>query len=574
VEAGVQAIAELLPRVNDVRRTRLSADKIVLGTNCGGSDGNSGVTANPALGVASDLLVAQGGTSVLAETPEIYGAEHLLTRRAISRAVGEKLVERIKWWEWYTGIFGAEINNNPSPGNKDGGLTTIYEKSLGAIAKGGIDPAVEAQLFTMMQNDALQQILMTASRERSERSVLRIIVDGLAAQPHVALARIWLTGPGDICATCRMRPECPDQSRCLHLEASSGRSLAEPSAYWTRIDGDFRRFPVGVRKVGQIAATGIPLFVANTAEQSEWIARPEWATREHIRSFAGQPLVFGSETLVVIAVFSRVELTEIDIRWLRLFADQAAITIVNARAFEEIERLKGRLELENEYLREEISQSQACSDIVGSSPVLKKVLEQIDLVAGTNANVLILGESGTGKELVARAIHQRSRRRDRPLVKVNCASIPKELFESEFFGHAKGAFTGALRDRIGRFQLADGGTIFLDEVGEIPLDLQSKLLRVLQEREFERVGEETSRRVDVRIIAATNRDLEAESRAGRFREDLYYRLAVAHVVVPPLRERREDVAILAERFWRDLAARVSSRAVLAFVEGGRLLVRV
>ncbi|MBY0233020.1 MAG: altronate dehydratase family protein [Gemmataceae bacterium] len=143
VEAGVQAIAELLPRANDVKRVPLSADKIVLGTNCGGSDGNSGVTANPALGVASDLLVAQGGTSILAETPEIYGAEHLLTRRAISREVGEKLVERIKWWEWYTGIFGTEINNNPSPGNKEGGLTTIYEKSLGAIAKGGSTALVD-----------------------------------------------------------------------------------------------------------------------------------------------------------------------------------------------------------------------------------------------------------------------------------------------------------------------------------------------------------------------------------------------------------------------------------------------
>lgn len=137
VEAGVKAVADLLPRVNDIRRTTLPASRIVLGTNCGGSDGNSGVTANPALGVASDLLVAQGGASILGETPEIYGAEHLLTRRAVSRAVGEKLVERIKWWEWYTGIFGAEINNNPSPGNKEGGLTTIYEKSLGAIAKGG-----------------------------------------------------------------------------------------------------------------------------------------------------------------------------------------------------------------------------------------------------------------------------------------------------------------------------------------------------------------------------------------------------------------------------------------------------
>ncbi len=143
VDAGVKAVAELLPRVNDTKRTSLDADKIVLGTNCGGSDGNSGVTANPALGVASDLIVAQGGTSILGETPEIYGAEHLLTRRAVSREVGEKLVERIKWWEWYTGLFGAEINNNPSPGNKEGGLTTIYEKSLGAVAKGGSTALVD-----------------------------------------------------------------------------------------------------------------------------------------------------------------------------------------------------------------------------------------------------------------------------------------------------------------------------------------------------------------------------------------------------------------------------------------------
>src|SRR5207237_1112207 len=137
VGAAVRAVGELLPRVSDARRTRLPAKHLILGTTCGGSDGNSGVTANPALGVASDLLVQQGGTSILGETPEIYGAEHLLTRRAVSREVGEKLIERIKWWEWYTGVFGAEINNNPSPGNKDGGLTTIYEKSLGAIAKGG-----------------------------------------------------------------------------------------------------------------------------------------------------------------------------------------------------------------------------------------------------------------------------------------------------------------------------------------------------------------------------------------------------------------------------------------------------
>jgi altronate hydrolase len=170
VEAGVQAIGELLPRVNDIVRTRLPADRIILGTNCGGSDGNSGVTANPALGVASDLLVAQGGTSIIGETPEIYGAEHLLTRRAVSRHVGEKLVERIKWWEWYTGIFGAEINNNPSPGNKEGGLTTIYEKSLGAIAKGGSTALVDvvgyaepvtAKGFVVMDTPGYDPVSMT-----------------------------------------------------------------------------------------------------------------------------------------------------------------------------------------------------------------------------------------------------------------------------------------------------------------------------------------------------------------------------------------------------------------------------
>ena len=176
------------------------------------------------------------------------------------------------------------------------------------------------------------------------------------------------------------------------------------------------------------------------------------------------------------------------------------------------------------------------------------MLAQIDAVASTPASVLVLGESGVGKELVARAIHASSDRADAPLVKVNCASIPKELFESEFFGHVKGAFTGAHKDRVGRFQLADGGSIFLDEVGEIPIELQGKLLRVLQESEFERVGDDITRTVDVRIIAATNRDLEQLVMDGKFREDLFYRLSVFPIRVPPLRERREDVIQLARHF--------------------------
>jgi transcriptional regulator with GAF, ATPase, and Fis domain len=217
-------------------------------------------------------------------------------------------------------------------------------------------------------------------------------------------------------------------------------------------------------------------------------------------------------------------------------------------AFQEIKHLKEQLEQERDYLRDEIETESNYGEIIGASAALKRTMAQIDAVAPTPANVLILGESGVGKEMVARAIHDKSERADKPLVKVNCASIPKELFESEFFGHVKGAFTGAHRDRVGRLQLADGGTVFLDEVREIPLDLQGKLLRALQEREFERVGDERTINVDVRVVAATNRDLEAEVQAGRFREDLYYRLGVFPIVVLPLRDRREDIGPLAEHF--------------------------
>ena len=210
--------------------------------------------------------------------------------------------------------------------------------------------------------------------------------------------------------------------------------------------------------------------------------------------------------------------------------------------------LKDELERERDYLREEVNVAMNFGRIIGRSPSLKLMLSQVEAVAETPASVLVLGESGVGKELVARAIHAQSGRANAPLVKVNCASIPKELFESEFFGHVKGAFTGAHRDRVGRFQLADGGSIFLDEVGEIPFELQGKLLRVLQESEFERVGDDITRTVDVRIIAATNRNLEQLVVDGTFREDLFYRLSVFPIDVPPLRKRPEDILQLAHHF--------------------------
>jgi len=223
-------------------------------------------------------------------------------------------------------------------------------------------------------------------------------------------------------------------------------------------------------------------------------------------------------------------------------------------AYTEIKLLKEQLEQERDYLRDEMDVTVHFGEIVGRSLALKRTLAKVEAVASTTANVLVLGESGVGKEMIARAIHSHSKRCDKALIKVNCASIPKELFESEFFGHVRGAFTGAHKDRIGRLQLANGGTLFLDEVGEIPISLQGKLLRALQEQEFERVGDDETTRVDVRIVAATNRNLEEEVAAGRFREDLYYRLSVFPIELPPLRERVEDIGLLATRFLETICS--------------------
>ncbi len=228
-------------------------------------------------------------------------------------------------------------------------------------------------------------------------------------------------------------------------------------------------------------------------------------------------------------------------------------------ALRQVEELTDRLQKENLYLQEEIKTEHNFEEIVGQSPEMLAVLQQVEIVAPTDANVLVSGETGTGKELVARAIHHLSPRREKALIKVNCASVPTELFESEFFGHVKGAFTGALRDRAGRFGLADRGTLFLDEVGEITLDMQSKLLRVLQEGQYERIGEETTREVDVRVIAATNQNLEADVDGGRFRRDLYYRLNVFPIEIAPLRLRQSDIPLLARHFLGIASGRMKTR---------------
>ncbi|NKB71205.1 MAG: GAF domain-containing protein [Candidatus Latescibacteria bacterium] len=407
-----------------------------------------------------------------------------------------------------------------------------------------------------MNADRLQHIAFSVANEKKLDVALHRIVAGLAAEEGVALARIWLIRPGDTCASCPMRSECPDQKACLHLVASDGGAVGGDISRWTRLDGEYRRFPLDVRKVGRIGATGEPVLLTNVDSSALWVRDPDWAQREGILSFAGQPLLFRGEILGVLALFSRNVLTTTDLSVLRLFSDHAAAALANARAFEEIARLKNQLELENEYLRDEIATIEGRDEIIGASQGLQQTLQQVELVAATDASVLIEGETGTGKELIARRIHHLSARSQQPLIKVNCASIPQELFESEFFGHVKGAFTGAVKNRSGRFELADKGTLFLDEVGEIPLDLQSKLLRALQEGTFERIGDERSRKTDVRLIAATNRDLKVECAAGRFRQDLYYRLNVFPVVVPALRDRREDIPLLAASFLRAACKRL------------------
>lgn len=258
--------------------------------------------------------------------------------------------------------------------------------------------------------------------------------------------------------------------------------------------------------------------------------------------YTSTPIEENGEIVGVVVVFRDISQKKADRR--RLLA-----------ALEEVQSLKNRLELENAYLQEEISSEYNHHRIIGRSLGVQNTIRQVQMVAPTDATVLIFGESGTGKELIARSIHEASQRSQRPLIRVNCAAIPADLFESEFFGHVKGAFTGATGDRPGRFELADGGTLFLDEVGEIPLHLQGKLLRVLQEQQFERVGDAATRTVDVRIVAATNRDLRALVGRGEFREDLYFRLNVFPIHSVPLRERKEDIPMLAQMFLEKAARR-------------------
>jgi formate hydrogenlyase transcriptional activator len=645
-----------------------------------------------------------------------------------------------------------------------------------------------------LQAESLLSLAAQVAGERRASDVLSAIVKGIAAQPGVALTRIWLRAPGDLCEQgCFQRHQCVDHRECLHLAASAGRSK-DQAEDWSLIEGRyFQRLPMGNRKLDIISVSGKSVLVPDVSQDREWILRHDWAKKEEICSFAGHPLIFREKILGIFVLFSRETITEQNFVWLRMFADQAAVAITNAQAFERAEqaleelrksetkfrslldlspvaiylvdnagqfisanqaglellgctahelqgmpvgatyspeelsriktpieamgsgitrferafmrrdgtmltvevslspmlpggrqvvmrditdrkraedalkqqahqvqqvidvapvhmfiweadanvsygnratldyfgpiprkapmefldlvthpedvvalkkgiqeafkrgeafemevrmrrhdgdyrwflyrlnplrdeqgqitrwcgvrtdiddhkRAQDRAQRENLALREEIDKASMFEEIVGTSSALQAVLTRVAKVAPSDTTVLITGETGTGKELIARAIHKRSSRSSRPFVSVNCAAIPRDLIASELFGHEKGAFTGALQRRLGRFELAEGGTIFLDEIGELNAETQVALLRVLQEREFDRVGGTHPIRADVRVITATHRDLPAEAKAGTFRSDLFYRINVFPVTVPPLRERREDVRLLVEYF--------------------------
>ena len=359
--------------------------------------------------------------------------------------------------------------------------------------------------------------------------------------------------------------------KIMHCDAAA-IMLAEPDAKHLRVHAlDFpdargifiegALIPVADTMPGEAFRTGDPIVINRLDRAQLFPDMYNKAKAEGLNSFCDVPLISRQRPLGVLAVARHEENTfdREEVAFLNQVAKQVAIAVENALAYGEITELKDKLAQEKLYLEDEIRGEMDFEGIVGQSSALRHVLQLVETVAPSSSTVLLLGETGTGKELIARAIHERSRRRDRTFVKLNCAAIPTGLLESELFGHERGAFTGAISQKIGRLELAHQGTLFLDEVGDIPIDIQPKLLRALQEREFERLGSTRTMRVDVRLVAATNRNLERMMEDRQFREDLYYRLNVFPIRIPPLRERPEDIPLLVRYFAQKYGRRMEKK---------------
>jgi formate hydrogenlyase transcriptional activator len=386
-----------------------------------------------------------------------------------------------------------------------------------------------------------------ATAERLE-TVLEAIVSAIGDHDQALLVRIFLLMEDHECSICRPRVEAgeqkPSTEPTLHLVAERSNS---PST-----SGVFHLVPVSSRLPAAEMVRNRRSFLMENWRNVDHFANdpriaPLW-TALGVEGIAGYPLEVQGEILGSIGYLARRTISQEEFDVLGIFADQAAMAIKSAFLFRELERHRERLEVENEYLQDELRLDSGFDNVIGKSAALRSVLRKVRQVSPVETTVLLTGETGTGKELIARAIHDASPRKTRPLIKINCGAIPGGVIESELFGHEKGSFTGAIQQRIGRFELADKGTLFMDEVGELPLDTQVKLLRVLQEQEFERVGSTKPIRVDVRLISATNRDVDKEVAEGRFRADLFYRLNVFPIRIPPLRERPEDIPLLVDYF--------------------------
>jgi len=397
----------------------------------------------------------------------------------------------------------------------------------------------EARAELQRQNDRLQLLLNVTNRITSNlglRELLRAVSANIREVMH-----------GDVVAI-SLPDAAPGQFRVFAMDFPHGKGFA-------------REELLVMQPAKDLLDSMKPVVV--DWRESEGFPSEAYAiaAAEGVKLSCIIPLVNHGRVLGRLSISRRTEtsFTPDEVEFLSQISGQIAIAVENALAYREISELKDKLAQEKLYLEEEIRNEMNFEQIIGNSSTLKHVLQLVETVAPSDSTVLLLGETGTGKELIARAIHDRSQRKDRTLVKLNCAAIPTGLLESELFGHERGAFTGAIGQKIGRMELADKGTLFLDEVGDIPVEIQPKLLRALQEREFERLGSTHTRRVNVRLVAATNRDLEKMIAAREFRQDLFYRLNVFPIRVPPLRERREDIPLLVSYFVQRLAKQMQKK---------------
>jgi len=400
-----------------------------------------------------------------------------------------------------------------------------------------------------------QTRLATAEAERDRYQLLLDINNavvnclGLASLLHATCDALRKVIPHDAASICLSDTET-GQLRLHSFDLRYTSDLEEGAS-----------FPLQGSPQGLAFTSGRPVLIRKLDLNEFPAPQIKHAYNDGLRSGCVIPLIAHDRVLGTLDIASRSEnaFTENDEELLTQVSRQIAIAVENALAYREISELKEKLAQEKLYLEEEIRSELKFDQIVGDSPALRQVLELVETVAASDATVLLLGETGTGKELIARAIHDHSRRQTRTFVKLNCAAIPTGLFESELFGHEKGAFTGAISQKVGRLELADKGTLFLDEVGDVPQEVQPKLLRALQEREFERLGSTRTNRVDVRLVAATNRDLEGMIATREFRSDLYYRLNVFPIRIPPLRDRREDIPVLARYFTQNFAQQMQKQ---------------